>query len=135
VLYYFDSSALVKISLPEPERPALLQWLPSNPSKHATSALALTEVERAIRKNASASDLQKSLAEMAATFSRIVLIGVSNQILRGAAALTPLALRSLDAIHLASALELRPDLDGLVTYDTRMAEAARFHGINVIQPS
>jgi predicted nucleic acid-binding protein len=48
--------------------------------------------------------------------------------------LQPAGLRSLDAIHLAAALELRPDLEGLVTYDRRMAEATSLVSIPVLSP-
>lgn len=51
-----------------------------------------------------------------------------------AGALTPPALRSLDAVHLASALSVRDRLDGFVAYDARLVEAARAHGLPVLTP-
>ena len=62
------------------------------------------------------------------------LLTLEPDILRVAAHLSPPTLRSLDAIHLASALSLGADLGGLVTYDERLAEAARAAGITVLQP-
>ncbi len=47
----------------------------------------------------------------------------------------PLLLRSLDAIHLAAALELGDELDGIVTYDERLSDAAALLGVAVISPS
>jgi predicted nucleic acid-binding protein len=56
---------------------------------------------------------------------------------RGAAAIdvNPRALRTLDAIHLATALSLEPDLTGMVVYDTRLAAAARASGLTVWAPA
>ena len=48
--------------------------------------------------------------------------------------LDPTTLRSLDALHLAAALDLGDDLDGLVTYDDRLAEAAALNGVPVTTP-
>ena len=52
-----------------------------------------------------------------------------------AATIGPRALRTLDAIHLAAALALIPDLDAFVTYDDRLAEAARNLGLPVLRPA
>jgi predicted nucleic acid-binding protein len=56
-------------------------------------------------------------------------------IARSAAALGPSALRTLDAIHLATAMALGPELDAFVTYDDRLAEAARAVGLPVVRPA
>lgn len=135
MVYYFDSSALVKLYVPEPGRQALVLWLVDSKITRACSTLVHTEVERALRKNAQDESLQQSLNELTLTLKGFVLLPVSQAILRTSGWLEPVSLRSLDAIHLATALTLRPELDGLVTYDNRLTEAARFHGINVIQPS
>ena len=65
----------------------------------------------------------------------IALISVSRRVLDGAAELLPVELRSLDAIHLATAQLLGDDLARLITYDARMAEAARGLGWTVVSPA
>ena len=65
----------------------------------------------------------------------LVLTEVGTAIFEQAGRLEPPALRTLDALHLASALDLGDDLDGMVTYDDRLASAAQLHGIPVIAPA
>jgi predicted nucleic acid-binding protein len=64
----------------------------------------------------------------------IHFIELDEAIARAAGAAVPPSLRSLDAIHLASALSVSDELDALVTYDQRLADAARAAGLSVIQP-
>jgi hypothetical protein len=64
----------------------------------------------------------------------ITILAVPSSTFERAGELTPPALRSLGAIHLATALELGDDLDGLVTYDDKLAAAAVSYGITVIAP-
>jgi len=64
----------------------------------------------------------------------ISLIGVTTSVFEEAVRLDPTVLRSLDAVHLAAALSLGDDLDGIVTYDDRLAEAARSNGVPVTSP-
>ncbi len=59
---------------------------------------------------------------------------MSTSVFERASWLDPTLLRSLDAVHLAAALELGDELEGIVTYDDRLAEAAALHGIAVIAP-
>lgn len=63
------------------------------------------------------------------------LVRVNDRVLGVAGLLRPAHLRSLDAIHLATALELRPELSAVVAYDARLAAAARELGFRVIQPA
>jgi predicted nucleic acid-binding protein len=64
-----------------------------------------------------------------------VLTEVGTAIFEQAGRLEPPALRTPDALHLASALDLGDDLDGMVTYDERLAAAAQIHGVPVIAPA
>ena len=64
----------------------------------------------------------------------VTLLTVSTSTFETAGHLDPTILRTLDALRLAAALELGDDLSGIVTYDDRMAEAARTHGIAVVSP-
>jgi predicted nucleic acid-binding protein len=128
---YLDSSALVKLVVTEPESSALVEFLRS-PSDRVSSAVALAEVPRALRRSGfGASEGRRSREVMA----RIALVDVDRRILAAAAALDPPGLRTLDAIHLATALALREDLAALVTYDRRLAAAAERAHLEVSAPS
>jgi len=119
-LVYLDSSALVKLVVTEPESSALADFLKGR-SERVSSAMALTEVPRALRRAGfGASERRRSREVMA----RVALVDVDRRILAAAAALDPPALRTLDAIHLATALAVREDLAAIVTYDRRLAAAA-----------
>ncbi len=69
-----------------------------------------------------------------AVLDSVTLLKVDSSVFEEAGRLDPSVLRSLDAIHLASALDLGDDLEGLVTYDDRLAEAAEANGVAVICP-
>ena len=126
---YLDSSAIVKDVLPEAETAALRRFLTGRPSR-VSSALARVETMRAAMRSSDAGALHRASQVLA----RITLLDITDAILSVAAGLLPPTLRALDAIHLASALALGGDLDGLVTYDDRLAEAARLAGLTVYTP-
>lgn len=126
---YLDSSAIVKLAIEERESAALRRYLRRR-SPFVSSALARTEVARAL--------LPLGEAAVRAghdVLSRIELVRVSGRVLGSAGGLLPPELRSLDAIHLATARELGADLARVVTYDERMAEAAEGMGLSVAAPS
>ena len=66
---------------------------------------------------------------------RVEVIGIDDVVVESAGRLADPLLRSLDAIHLATALLIRKDVDALLTYDERLAEAARAHGLAVASPA
>jgi len=74
------------------------------------------------------------LARAKAFLERVNLRRLSDEILTRAAEVTPLPLRTLDAIHLATAVELSPPPDVFLCYDERLAAAARWHGLAVLSP-
>lgn len=125
---YLDSSALVKLVVHERESEALAQFLAGH-QYTASSELALVEVVRAVLNQGA-----DAIARADATLAAIDLLRLNVPILKVAARLDPPVLRSLDAIHLAAALELGAELEALVTYDGRMANAARQLGIAVVMP-
>ncbi len=126
---YLDASALVKLVITEAETPALRGFLRGHP-RRASSRLAGVEVARALaRLEVGAEDALGRL------LPDLHLVDISDEILDEAARLAPTTLRTLDAIHLATALRLRPDLAALVTYDRRLAEAAEDAGLPVVAPS
>jgi hypothetical protein len=124
---YLDSSAIVKLVVREPETGDLVEAVRADHTV-VTSALAVTEVIRAVAR----SGTRAVRAE--AVLDGIALIPIDEGILRAAASLAPRDLRTLDAIHLASALSFGRDLASLVTYDQRLAEAATGAGIDVRSP-
>jgi predicted nucleic acid-binding protein len=126
---YLDSSAIVKLVMAEPESAALRRYLRRR-RPYVTSALARTEVARALLP-AGATAVRRG----AEVLSRFELIRVNNRVLSIAGTLLPAELRSLDAVHLATAELLGDDLAQLVTYDARMAEAARSLGWTVAAPA
>lgn len=126
-MLYLDASAVVKLVVREPETEALVATIRADPET-VSSALVWAEVVRAARR----AGVRARRAE--AVLERIALAPVDEGILRTAALLDPRALRTLDAIHLATALSLREDLAALVTYDARLAEAALAAGLGVLAP-
>lgn len=127
---YFDSSALVKLVHAEPESAALTQFIADHPDElAATSELARTEVVRAV-----AGDGSVAAGDARRLLSRLAQLDVTTAILDAAADLPPSPpLRSLDAIHLASARTVG-DLRAVVTYDRRMVDAAQALGLPVVTP-
>lgn len=126
---YVDSSALVKLAVREPETSALRRYLRRQRTL-VTSALARTEVARALLPLGP--DAARRAEEVLA---RIEVVRVNNRVLRLSGTLLPTDLRSLDAIHLATATALGDTLRCVVTYDQRMADAARGLGFDVRAPA
>lgn len=127
-LRYLDSSAIVKLVVAEPESRALRRYL-GRGTALVSSALARTEVARALM--ASGPDAVTRGEEV---LRRIELLRVNDRVLREAGRMVPLELRSLDAIHLACARRLGRAVREIVTYDERMAAAARASGWSVAAP-
>lgn len=125
---YIDSSAIVKLAVREPESLALRCYLRRR-QPLISSALARTEVLRALLP---AGD--EAVIRGRAVLQRIDLVRVNDRILNAAGTLRPPKLRSLDAIHLATAQELGDELHALVTYDDRMVTAAHSLGCPTVQP-
>ena len=128
-VYYLDSSALVKLVVAERETPALRRFLRRRPLR-VSCALARVEVVRAVRPHGPA-----AVARSRQLLDRVNLVALDDALLEAASDLDPAVLRSLDAIHLAAAQTLGEDLDAVVTYDDRMADAARTLGLPVASPS
>lgn len=125
---YVDSSGLVKLAIEEPESAALRRHLRRR-RPLVSSSLSRTEVLRALLLEG-----EPGLTRGHAVLARIELLRVSDRVL-SAAGVLPVALRSLDAIHLATAHQLGADLGEMVTYDARMLEAAESVGIRTVSPA
>ena len=130
-LVYLDSSALVKLVVTEPESTALMELLRARPDR-VSSAVALTEVPRALRRAGFGTRERRRARDLLA---RVALVDTDRRILAAAAALDPPTLRTLDAIHLATALAVREDLAALVTYDQRLRAAAERAHLDVLAPA
>ncbi len=129
-LLYLDASALVKLVVAEPETPALLSLLKDYPDR-VSSALSLVELHRALRRVEAPPAQHRRAAEV---LMRIALLRLDDAILRQAAELAPADLRSLDAIHLATALSVVDDLAGFVGYDRRLNTGAARLKLRVLSP-
>lgn len=129
-LLYLDSSALVKLVNPEPESRSLKELLADWPER-ISSALARVEVLRATRRAGGDED---SLRRAEKVVGRVGLIRLDHTVLDEASSLGLPELRSLDAIHLTTALSVGEDLGGMVCYDPRLAKAATGSGIEVLTP-
>lgn len=127
-LVYADSSALVKLLVEEAETVELRAHLAGEVAL-ASSRLALTEVPRAVAVADSGTGVR---AEAEGLLSRCLLVEVTEGLLRQAARLAPTELRTLDAIHLASALRVEPD--EMLVYDHRLRRAADAAGLPVGHP-
>ena len=130
-LVYLDSSAIVKLVVREPESPRLFEWLGAWPER-VSSAIARVEVLRALARSGAGESARHRALDV---LDRIALMDIDRPVLDATAELRPLDLRSLDAIHLATALSVRSDLAGLVTYDQRLAAAAIRSRLGVWAPA
>ncbi len=143
-MIYLDSCALVKLIRDEDETVALQSWLDDRADDVVvTSELALAEVIRVVRRNnhtdqgelIDADELAADLDEAAAVLAATAQVAVDREILERAGALDAPMIRTLDAIHLASALALAPAVTEFVTYDRRSAEIARAAGLVLVGPT
>lgn len=131
---YADSSALVKLAVLEAETDALRDELMRWPIV-ATSVISEIELPRAIGRAKEAGMAGGDDFAAWSITAAALKVELTPAIRRRAAELEPAGLRTLDAIHVASALSFDADLAGLLTYDQRMQRAAAEHGIGVLAPS
>lgn len=129
-VYYLDTSAAVKLVVAETGSRALQRWATEHEDELLSSDLLRTELLRAVRRGA-----PDRVGRARLVLDAITLVTMPTSTFERAAELDAEMLRSLDALHLAVALELGDDLAGIVTYDDRLAEAARGYGITVIAPA
>ena len=128
-MVFLDSSALVKLVIREPETPALRRYLASRPQRIACQ-LVRTEVSRAVRQFG-----PRALTKARSVLQRVQIVRLDDDLLDAAAMIDPAVVRSLDAIHLATAQLLARELEAVVTYDSRMRTAAERIGLVVASPA
>lgn len=126
--WYIDTSAFLKLLVAEKESAALRAWLTDHEPVWSSHLLRTESIRAAARLGVDPEVVEQALATVF-----LVLPGSSTFATAGR--LSPPGLRSLDALHLASALELGRDLEGLLTYDRRVSEGAREIAIAVLAPS
>ena len=126
---YIDSSAVIKLAVREPETAALETYV-AGCEGLVSSRLAVLECRRAARRVSRGRVLQA----VDDVLDAVYLLDITQAILDGAAVVDPPLLRSLDAIHLATALSLADLQVEVITYDKRFADAARANGLTVVQP-
>lgn len=131
-MIYLDTSALVKLIRIEVESDALDDWLDERTEiRWITSVLAEVELPRAMRAVA-----PEGLSAVPAVLARLDRFEIDPVIRSTAAAYPDPALRSLDAIHLATAQTAASiaSLTALVTYDSRLSAAAKALGMTIVAP-
>lgn len=129
-MIYLDSSALVKLTHPEAHSADLTAWLAARSGRFAvTSKLARAETIRALRR----SD-PPALPRVPAVFTRLYSLPVDDRVLELAGAFEDPLLRTLDAIHLATARALGAPRLSFVTYDQRLLAAAAGQGFDAVDP-
>ena len=130
-MIYLDSAAVVKLAHVEPESEALRRWLDERAETGWISSV-LTEIEafRALARYAPG-----AVSRLPAVLDQIDLIDLDPPIRILAQAVRPAAVRSLDAIHLGTALHARRALTSFVTYDQRLLDAARAAGLPADSPA
>jgi predicted nucleic acid-binding protein len=126
-IWYLDTSALAKLVRPESETAALRSWLTEK--RWILSDLHRTELRRAA---ARAGGRAPARADRLLAESDMLRIDADS--FDQAGWMEPAELRSLDALHLAAAMSLGPDLSGIVVYDERLMEAASQAGIRTASP-
>ncbi len=127
---YLDASAFVKFIVDEPESRALHEFLAGEHGRFLSSALLRTEAMRAAVRHG-----PDALGVAREALGRVDLVSIDDRILDGAGRLHSDKLRSLDAIHVATAAAIGDDLSVIVTYDERMIEAAGLMGLRTATPT
>jgi uncharacterized protein len=143
-LIYFDTCALLKLIRADAQSTALCTFIDAHPdSRWFSSEVARTELVRTVRRinhddRGRLTDdarLRTELDYADRLCARIDLIAVSTRVLDAAAAIELPFLRTLDAIHLAAAASFQASLSAFVTYDRKLAGAARELGLPVLSPA
>ena len=128
--WYIDTSALAKLVVAEVETPVLLAWFAESERNPVSSDLARTELLRAVRRVA-----PEQVVRARDVLESVTLVQITTAMFESAGLVDPAVLRTLDAVHLSAAMALGDELEGLVTYDDRLAHAAVSNGIRVLAPA
>lgn len=130
-MIYLDTSALVKLVFEEDESAALAEWITQRAElPKISSELSTIELLRTCRRID-----EGAIGSATALLAGLDLLAIDRSIVEQASTVTPNELRSLDAIHLASALSVKTHLTAFVAYDSRLCSAALHAGIGVESPA
>ena len=130
MVWYADTSAVVKLVVAESESVALRSWVLEPGRELVAFDLVRTELFRVVRRVA-----PQLMMQARTVLEAITLVQVATSVFEHAGRLDPADLRSLEALHLAAALDLGDDLEGVLTYDERLAEAANSNGLRTVAPT
>lgn len=128
--WYVDTSAFLKLVVEEDHSAALRRWAEANEESLFSSDLMRVEALRSARRHSSS-----ALAATRGHLDAIALVTVTRAAYDMAAELDPAILRTLDALHLSVALGVGNELEGIVTYDDRLASASALFGVTVARPA
>ena len=130
-MIYLDTSALVKLVVEEPETRALRRFVAqADPRTLVTSALSRAELLRAAQRRD-----EPTVRKAREVLDGVAEITITEGLLDSAGAMQPSTLRTLDAIHLATAMELGAELTVFVAYDARLLAAARGASVPILTPA
>jgi predicted nucleic acid-binding protein len=128
-MIYLDTSALVKLVIEEAESEALERWLVLQEQPFTTSVIGRVELIRACRRIE-----PDSVATANLLLADLPFVPLTSWVVETAENIGPPTLRSLDALHLASAFELGDALTGFIAYDKRLRDAAVLTNLPVMTP-
>ena len=129
MVYYIDTSAFVKTFVDEPNSSELVSWVQSMDPEFVSSGLLRIETLRSARRIDS-----RVIKQAREALRSVHFIALSRYVCELAADLELAVLRSLDAAHVASALSVGEELEAVITYDQRLAEACGELGLTVVAP-
>lgn len=131
-MLYVDSSALVKRYVAEPSSDLAESLLQADPD-WVTAQHTFVEVSLALSRRLDESDTAAWQRSLEADWRRLVVVPIDDQVARAAARIgSEAGIRTLDAIHLAAAERVASRAIPIVTFDQRLADAARDIGFNVV---
>jgi predicted nucleic acid-binding protein len=127
-VWYLDTSAFLKLVVAEDETQAMREWFTANSPCWSSQVLSTEALRAGARLGLDSSAVEQALDTVSLVLPSVVTFRTASQ-------LSPASLRPLDALHLASALELGDDLEGVVTFDSRMIEAALMNSVSIVSPT
>jgi len=128
-LLYVDTSAFLKLFVVEPGSEAMLELSLAHQGKLASSDLLIAETLGTLNRR------ELDLSDAKSALRAVHLMPIRRNILDEAAELSKFGLRTLDGIHLATALSVKSNLDAFITFDHKLAEVAQQLGLRVLEPN
>ena len=128
MVWYLDTSAFLKLVVDEAGSAGMRSWSLAHDGLWSSQVLRTEALRSAQRLGVEARSIDDALETVSLVLPSVATYASAGRLL-------PQGLRTLDALHLASALEIRPDLEGMVVYDQRLSDAAREASISVVSPA